>query len=130
MGYLNEDGRALPGLMLESMTAAENYSRLSRCFSGWQAEALNRMAREARAQGTCISGICALVMGESPAKQAMLPDTGSLGVRLKKAYARAMRLLTACEGYSKDPEYGPVFQRLTIRQQEHCRMILEIIGSL
>ena len=130
MGYLNEDGLALPGLMLESMTAAENYCRLSRCFSGWQAEALNRMAREARAQGTCIGGICALVMGEPPAKQASVPDTGTLGVRLKKAYARAMHLLSACEGFSADPEYGPVFGRLMIRQQDHCRKILEIIGSL
>ena len=130
MEYLNEDGRALPGLMLESMMAAENYCRLSRCFSGWQAEALNRMCREARAQGTCIGGICALIMDEPPKKQALVPDVGTLAARLKKAYVRAMHLLSACERYSKDPEYGPVFQRLTIRQQEHCRMILEIIGSL
>ena len=130
MGYLHEDGRALPGLMMEMGTAAENYRRLTGCFSGWQAEALNRMAREARAQSACIGGICALVLGETPEKSFPLPDTGTLAVRLKKAYSRAMRLLAACEGYTTDIEYGPVFQRLAAKQQEHCRKILEIIGSL
>ena len=130
MGYLSEDGRALAGLMLESLTASDNYRRLSRCFSGWQAETLGRMAREAKAQGACIGGICTLVLGEHPGKQTCPPDTGTLDVRLKKAYARAMHLLSTCEGYGTDPEYGPVFQRLSIRQQDHCRMILEIIGSL
>ena len=130
MGYLSEDSRALPGLMMEMGTAAENYRRLAGCFSGWQAEALNRMAREAKAQSTCIGGICALVMGEAPEKTVALPDSGTIAVRLKKAYSRAMHLLAACEGYTTDIEYGPVFQRLATKQQEHCRKILEIIGSL
>ena len=130
MGHLHGDGRALPGLMMEMGTAAENYRRLAGCFSGWQAEALGRMAKEAKAQGSCIGGICALIMGEAPERLLPCPDTGTIPVRLKKAYARAMHLLSACEGYCKDPEYGPVFQRLAIKQQEHCRKILEIIGSL
>ena len=130
MGYLSEDGRALLGLMLEMETAAENYRRLSGCFSGWQAAALNHMARECKAQTACIGGICALILGEPPEKTVALPDTGTLAVRLKKAYGRAMRLMSACENSSTDPEYGPVFQRLATKQQDHCRKILEIIGSL
>ena len=130
MEYLSEDGRVLRGLMLEMVTAAENYGRLAKCFSGWQAEALGRMAKEAKAQSACIGGICALILGEAPERLLPCPDTGTIPVRLKKAYARAMHLLSACEGYCKDPEYGPVFQRLAIKQQEHCRKILEIIGSM
>ena len=134
MGYLMEetglDGRALGALMMEMVTAAENYGRLAKCFSAWQAEALKRMARECKAQASCVGGICALIMGEAPEKHLPCPDTGTLAVRLKKAYARAMRLLSACEGYSTDPEYGAVFRRLAHTQQEHCRKILEIIGSL
>ena len=130
MEYLSEDGRVLRGLMLEMVTAAENYGRLAKCFSGWQAEALGRMAKEAKAQGSCIGGICALIMGEAPERLLPCPDAGTIPVRLKKAYARAMHLLSACEGYRTDLEYGPVFQRLAIKQQEHCRKILEIIGSL
>ena len=130
MVNLSEDGRELRSLMLEMVTAAENYGRLSKCFSGWQAEALNCMARECKAQGSCIGGICALISGESPERLLPCPDAGTISVRLKKAYGRAMHLLSACEGYCKDPEYGPVFQRLAIKQQEHCRKILEIIGSL
>ena len=125
------DGRKLGEMMLSSGTAAENYRALARCFRGWQAECLTAMAREARAQQACLSGIRALVIGEESCRGiAGPPDTGSLAVRLKKAYVRAMRLLSACEAWAADPEYGPVFQRLAARQQEHCRKILEIIGNL
>ena len=130
MGSVHADVRALGGMMQESLSAAENYRRLSKCFSGWQTEELHRMGREARALGACIGGICALVMEETPTLPPAIPDTGTVAVRLKKAYARAMHLLTACERYGTDPEYGPVFQSLVIRQQDHCRKILEIIGSL
>ena len=124
------DGRTLGEMMLASGTAAENYRALARNFRGWQAECLTAMAREARAQQVCLAGIRALVTGEEGRKSVTAaPDTGTLAVRLKKAYVRAMRLLSACEAHAEDREYGPVFQRLSARQQDHCRKILEIIGS-
>ena len=88
------------------------------------------MTRETRAQRQCLAGIFAIVTGEPPRHQTPTPDGGTVQTRLKKSYARAMHLLAAFEGRSKDPEYGPVFQRLAARQQEHCRNILEILGSL
>ena len=124
------DGRRLGEMMLSSEAAAENYRQLARCFQGWQAKALQTMAREAGAQRTCLAGIRAMVTGEESCVVPIPADAGTPGVRLKKAYVRAMRLLTDCEAYARDPEYGPVFQRLSLRQQDHCRKILEIIGSL
>ena len=124
------DGRKLGEMILASRAAAENYRELSRCFQGWQAQALLNMAREAKAQGTCLAGIQALVTGEDHRPAPIPPDAGILNARLKRAYIRAMRLLSDCEAWAADPEYGPVFQRLAHRQQDHCRKILEIIGSL
>jgi hypothetical protein len=40
-----------------------------------------------------------------------------------------MRLLAQLESYAHHKEYGPVFARLALIQQEQCRQILEIIGS-
>ena len=124
------DGRVLGELLLATAAAAENFGRLAPCFQAWQAQALGQMARESRAQGACLGGICAMVTGEPPKQTVPPPDTGTLPVRLKKSYVRALGLLTACQAHSADPEYGPVFQRLATRQQDHCRKILEIIGSL
>ena len=124
------DNRFLLGLLLDTGAAAENFSHLARCFQGWQSDALRQMARESRAQGACLGGIYALVTGEPPRRQVIPPDGGTVQARLKKAYARALHLLAALEGKRTDPEYGPVFQRLAIRQQEYCRNILEILGSL
>ena len=122
------DRGTLGELLLALSTAAGTYIRLSRCFQSWEAAALQRLGREARAQASCVSGIYALVTGDSPAGLASVPETGQVGVTLRKCYVRAMRILVACEAHSTDPEYGPVFARLAARQQEHCRTILEIIG--
>ena len=124
------DSRFLLGLLLDTGAAAENFSHLARCFHGHRAEELCRMARESRAQRACLSGIFAIVTGEPPRHQTPTPDGGTVQSRLKKSYTRALHLLAAFEGRSRDPEYGPVFQRLATRQQEHCRNILEILGSL
>ena len=124
------DSRALLSMLLDTAMAAENFSQLARCFRGHRTEELCRMARESRAQMTCLSGIFAIVTGEPPRHQTPTPDGGTVQTRLKKSYTRALHLLAAFEGRSRDPEYGPVFQRLATRQQEHCRNILEILGSL
>ena len=124
------DSRFLLGLLLDTGAAAENFSHLARCFQGHRAEELCRMTRETRAQRQCLAGIFAIVTGEPPRHQTPTPDGGTVQTRLKKSYTRALHLLAAFEGRSKDPEYGPVFQRLAARQQEHCRNILEILGSL
>ena len=124
------DSRFLLGLLLDTGAAAENFSHLARCFQGHHAEALCRMARDSRAQRACLGGIFAIIAGEPPRSQTPTPDGGTMQTRLKKAYARALHLLAAFEGKRSDPEYGPVFQRLAARQQEHCRNILEILGCL
>ena len=123
------DRGTLGELMLALGTAAGTYIRLSRCFRGWEAETLQRLGREARAQASCVGGIYALVTGDSPTGLTSMPETGQVGVTLRKCYVRAMRILVACEAHSDDPEYGPVFARLAARQQDHCRAILEIIGG-
>ena len=123
------DRGTLGELLLALGTAAGTYIRLSRCFRGWEAAALQRLGREARAQTACVSGIYALVTGDGPEGAAAAPEMGQVGITLRKCYVRAMRILVACEAHSRDPEYGPVFARLAARQQDHCRTLLEIIGK-
>lgn len=124
------DGRTLGELLMALGIAAGAYIRLAKCFHGWQGAALQRLAREARAQAACVSGIRALVTGEGQDGPAPAPEAGPVEVMLRKCYVRAMRILVACEAHSADREYGPVFARLAAQQQEHCRTILEIIGGL
>ena len=124
------DWRKLGEMILASRSASENYRGLARCFQGWQSQALLTMAREAGAQATCLAGIRTLITGEEYRPAPVPPDAGLPAARLKKAYIRTMGLLSGCEAWAADPEYGPVFQRLAQRQQDHCRKILEIIGSM
>ena len=125
-----EDGRDLQALLLaEEMTAAA-YIQLARQVRGKEAAVLQQLARESHAHAACLEGICVLVTGEAPVIKTPAPETGTMGALLRKCYGRAMRTLVTYEARRDDPEYGPVFARMAARQQDHCRTILELIGSL
>lgn len=125
-----EDGRDLRALLLAEEMTAEAYIQLARQVRGREAAALQQLAREAHAHAACLEGICVLVTGEAPEIKTPAPETGTVGALLRKCYGRAMRALVTYEARREDPEYGPVFARMAARQQDHCRTILELIGSL
>lgn len=124
-----EDGQDLRALLLAEETAAAAYIQLARRFQGRQAAALQRLAREAHAHTACLEGICVLVTGEVPEIKVPAMEPGPAEAMLRKCYGRAMRALVTYEARSRDPEYGPVFARLALQQQDHCRTILELIGN-
>ena len=79
----------------------------------------------------CLKGIYTLQGAgrpEVPAPQPM--DKTSVTMLLRRCYGREMRCLAQYETRSADPEYGQVFARMAQQEREHCRQILEILGSL
>ena len=124
-----EDGQDLCRLLLAEETAAEMYLVLARQFGGREGGLLERMAREARGHAACLEGICVLVTGAVPAIRPAPPEPGNTGTLLRRCYGQAMRTLVTYEARREDLEYGPVFGRLAAQQQEHCRIILELIGK-
>ena len=125
-----EDGRDLCKLLLAEESAAEVYLALAQQFGGRAGERLRRMAREAQAHAACLEGICVLVTGKVPEIRPAPPEPGTPQAILRRCYGRAMRTLVTYEARREDLEYGPVFGRLAQQQQEHCRTILELIGTL
>lgn len=123
-----EDGQDLYRLLLAQETAADTYTRLAHQFQGREGVMLHRLAREARAHGACLEGICVLVTGKVPNLHTLPPETGTTQSLLRRCYGRAMRLLVTYEARREDLEYGPIFARLAVQQQEHCKTILELIG--
>ena len=123
------DGQDLRALLLAEEMLADACIRLARRLPGREA-ALQRIARDARGHGACLEGICVLVTGAAPEVRTPAAETGTAAIVLRKCYGWAMRTLAVYEARSRDREYGPVFARLAAQQQEQCRRLLEIIGTV
>ena len=124
-----EDGQDLRALLLAEEMLADACIRLARRLPGREA-ALQRIARDARGHAACLEGICVLVTGEAPRLRTPEAEAGPVAGLLRKCYGWAMRTLAVYEARSRDREYGPVFARLAAQQQEQCRRILGLIGTL
>ena len=121
----------IQGLILEEWTAAATYLQLSRRMQGKEAAArCQQLFREEQAHVACLRGIYTLVKGVKPASHNVPVEQERVEIALRKCYGRQMRMLMEYEKRSADREYGPVFARLAEQEREHCRMVLELIGSL
>ena len=49
---------------------------------------------------------------------------------LEKSFHRTRRFWEEMERRNADPEFGPVFQSLSRRAQDHCATLAELIGKL
>lgn len=120
----------LQELIMEQMQVSAAYLQLSHRMGGVEATTLMRLARQARAQAACLKGIHVLVTEEVSETRIIPVQKGNMEALLRRCYGQELRLMKAYEKHGTDPEYGPVFERLTQRAREHCCLILELIGGL
>ena len=81
-------------------------------------------------QAICLKGIVALTAGQNPTIGISPSQISSQNATLRHCYGQELRLFTEYEKRRNDPEYGPVFERLANRGQDHCLALLELIGNL
>ena len=121
---------AMQAMITEERTDAVIYLTLSRTLPGRNGVLLRQMSEQEQSHIACLKGIYALITGEKAAMPRIFPPAQSPEITLRSCYGREMRSLAAYESRSSDPEYGPVFAHMALQEQEHCRKLLEIIGSL
>ena len=122
--------QGLPALIAQEWTDAATYLQLSRRFQGKESALLRQMYEQEQAHTACLKGIYTLLTGTHPTVRAVpLPheDTEAL---LRRCYGREMQCLAQYEKRAGDPEFGQVFTRLAEQEREHCRLLLELLGSL
>lgn len=109
---------------------AAAYLMLSRQLPGREKAQIRRLFEEEQAGCACLKGAYTMLTGEPLNTRAAPPPAETPKIALRKCYGREMRSLARYEGISRHPEYGPVFARLAEQEREHCRTLLEILGSL
>ena len=123
--------RGLQGLIAEEWADAAIYLSLSRRIQGNAGAVLRKIGQEEQAHMACLKGIYTLQGAGRPDIPSPPPvDNAPIGLLLRRCYGREMRCLAQYEARAGDPEYGQVFARMAQQEREHCRQILEILGSL
>ena len=124
------DAAQLMSLIAQEWTDAATYLALSRRTQGRPSALLHRLYEEEQAHMACLKGIYTLLTGSRPTTHSVQPTNEPIGLVLRRCYGREMQCLAQYEARSADPEYGPIFARLAAQEREHCRLVLEILGSL
>ncbi len=117
-------------LIQEEWTDAAIYLQLSRLLKGSQSVMLRQMFQQEQAHAACLKGIYSLITGTHPNVRTPAVTPSAPEIMLRRCYGREMRCLARYESRASDPEYGKVFSRLALQEQDHCRQILEILGNL
>lgn len=120
---------ALLTLIAREWEDASVYHALSQVLPGEKGLLLQRLCREEQRQARCLQGIYTLVTGTQPTIHTPPPKGERVETTLRRCYGREMQDLAAYEARSGHREYGPVFARLARQDQDHCRILLEILGS-
>lgn len=117
-------------MIVGEWTDAATYLQLSRHFQGKDNAALRQMAEEEQAHNACLKGIYMLTTGMRPAVRAVPPPKEDPEQALRRCYGREMQCAARYEQRADDPEYGHIFAQLAQQERQHCRLILELLGSL
>ena len=126
--HAEEQATGLQTLAAGEQTAAAVYLMLSKMLQGPEKAILRQLFERERSHSRWLNGIHLLQTGQRLTARAAPPENDRPEVALRKCYARTLQAIRTYEQRQNDPEFGHVFRELTRQEQEHCRMILDILG--
>lgn len=131
-GSVNTDPtQGLSGMIAEEWADAALYLSLSKRVQGNAAGILRKIGQEEQSHMACLKGIYTLQGAGRPDVPPPPPvDRAPIGTLLRRCYGREMRCLAQYESRASHPEYGQIFARMAQQEREHCRLLLELLGSL
>ena len=125
-----DEAKALAALIQQEWENACTYLQLSRCIHGRESALLHRLFEQEQAHCACLKGIYSIVTGKKARTQPIPAVQGGADQILRSCYARQMRALGAYEARARESEYAHVFSRLRDQEMDHCRLVLQVIGTL
>lgn len=125
-----DSGMNLRELIACELAEKENFLYLSKGFHGNNAAVLRQMAKQTQAHAAILRGICTMTENEPPMVRIPKSFSLSMGVLLRRCYGQTLQMLSEYEKRTSDPQFGSVFQKLAEHKQNHCRILLALLGSL
>ncbi len=117
-------------LIAREWETANTYLQLSRRLQGKANTLLRKLFQQEQAHVACLKGIYTLITGQRPNVAGVPPVPDEPRKVLRRCYGQQMQSLARYEQRTNDPEYGHIFARLAQQEQEHCQILLELLGNL
>ncbi len=124
------DAAGIPAMICEKRTTAAIYRKLLGELPDSCGEKLKHMFWENIAHANCLNGIYCLITGVCPGIQPISSRQASAAELLQQCCASELQALAACEARYADSRFGPVYRELAAESRAHCRVVLELLGSL
>ena len=109
----------LQTLIEEALADAAAYLHLSRYFQNPYGQILRQMHRQEQSHAACLKGIYRMRTGKR-----CVP-----ALTLQRCYDRELRRATQYSAEAADARFGQSFSRMAQQEQEHCRILLELLGK-
>ena len=129
-GTAGMDVHLLQEAVLEESITATGWKQLSRNTQGQNKALLEQLQKQTWERCACLRGICRLLTGSMPEMPAVHTLREGNQALLRAGYGQLMRCLARYEAWQTDPEYGPTFAQLVRQTREHCRSVLQLLGSI
>ena len=121
---------SIQGLAAAEINEAAVHWLLSQQLQGKERAALRRIFEEDQAHAACLKGVHYFMEDQPLSIRPVLPGPEALLVALRKSYGRKLKALREYTVRENDPEYGHIFQKIAQEEQQHCKLILQIVGQM
>ena len=122
--------QSLQTLAAAELSEAAVHLMLSRQLQGKEKALLRKIFEEDQSHASCLKGMHFFQTDSAISVRPVSPAPESPVAALRKSYARKLKIAKEYENRISDPEYGGVYKALAHQEQEHCRLILELVGNL
>ena len=119
----------LQALIEEELSDAAAYLHLSRFFGNYHSRILRQMHQQELSHAACLKGIYRMMTGKRCTPRLPKPIREKPILTLQRCYDREMHCATRYTASAADPRYGQTFARMAQQEQEHCRILLELLGK-
>ena len=89
-----------------------------------------QLAKEEQNHAAALRGICAVSEGGCPHMRPIPAENAPIPVLLRRCYGQKLQAMAEYEKRVSDPRHGSVFQKLLEQEQNQCRILLQLIGSI
>lgn len=121
---------ALRAQALGEWTQISAFRMLSRQLPDREKAILKKIIDEDQSHAACLRGIHLLMTGTPLAVRTVPPTPEAPEAILRKGYSRKLQTAETYEALCSDSQYGHVFASLASQERTHCRILLEILGTL
>ena len=119
----------LQRLIEDALADAAAYLHLSRFFRNPYDRILRQMHRQEQSHAACLKGIYRMRTGKRCVPKLPKPLREKPLLTLQRCYERELRRVSAYTAAAVDPRFGQSFTRMAQQEQEHCRILLELLGK-